>query len=426
MDEQFEKNDLTAAEEVAEDIQIHEGGEETEEPKSEIPDELPILPLRGLVVYPQTAIPLTVGQPRSMKLVDDVVGGNRLIGLVSARDPELEAPGPDEIYEMGTLAQIHRLFRAPDGTIRLLVQGLTRIKIAEYVAQEPYLRARVEAAPEEQEESIEIEALTRNVVDQFTRLADLVPSIPSELISSTLNVDDPLQLVYAVATYVRVDLEEAQTLLELDSVEEKLRHLMNLLGKELEVLELGRKIQTEAQSEMEKMQREYYLREQLKAIQRELGEGDEQAVEIEEFRKRIAAAGMPEEAEKEALRELDRLSKLPVAAAEYGVIRTYLDWLTDLPWSKRTDDNLDIRHARTVLDEDHYGLKDVKERILEYLAVRKLRAERADERSAEDVQRDYIRRERQGQSCVLWDRPVWVKRPWARQLRGLWAANLFA
>jgi ATP-dependent Lon protease len=399
MSDQTEREELTPeAENVMEeqdDIQIREE-EHSEEREPEIPAELPILPLRGLVVYPQTAIPLTVGQPRSMKLVDEVVGGNRLIGLFTAKNPELEMPGPNDIYQIGTLAAIHRLFRAPDGTIRLLVQGLARIQIEEYLGEEPYLRARIHALPETAEETLEVEALTRNVVDQFTRLADLVPSIPSELISSALNVDDPLQLVYAVATYVRIDLEEAQHLLELDAVDEKLHLLMNLLGKELEVLELGRKIQTEAQSEMEKMQREYYLREQLKAIQRELGEGDEQAVEVDEFRKKIAEAGMPEEAQKEALRELDRLSKLPIAAAEYGVIRTYLDWLTDLPWSERTEDNLDIANARRVLDEDHYGLKDIKERILEYLAVRKLRTERADERSEEQSQKDYVRRERQG------------------------------
>lgn len=369
--------------------------DDDEQRESDVPEELPILPLRGLVVYPQTAIPFTVGQPRSMKLVDDVVAGSRLIGLVTAKNPELETPGPEDVYEVGTLASIHRLFRAPDGTIRLLVQGLARIKIDDYTSLEPYLRAKVHAVPEIVEDSLEVEALTRNVVDQFTRLADLVPSIPSELISSTLNVDDPLQLVYAVATYIRIDLADSQKLLELDSVEEKLRHLTTILSKELEVLELGRKIQTEAQSEMEKMQREYYLREQLKAIQRELGEGDEQTVEVDEFRKKIAEAGMPEEAEKEALRELDRLSKLPVAAAEYGVIRTYLDWLTSLPWSKRTEDNLDIANARRVLDEDHYGLKDIKERILEYLAVRKLRAERADEDS-DTANTDYIRRDRQG------------------------------
>jgi ATP-dependent Lon protease len=367
------------------------------EPRPAVPAELPILPLRGVVVYPQTVIPLTVGQPRSIKLVDEVVNGDRLVGLVTAVNPELETPGPDDIYRVGTLASIHRLFRAPDGTIRMLVQGLTRIAVDEFVATEPYLRAKIHATPENVEETIEIEALMRNVVGQFTRLSELVPTIPSELISSALNVDDPLQLVYTIATYIRIDLDEAQALLELDSTEAKLRRLMTILNKELEVLELGRKIQTEAQTEMEKVQREYYLREQLKAIQRELGEGDEQTVEIEEFRAKIEASGMPEEARKEADRELDRLSKLPTAAAEYGVIRTYLDWLTSLPWNVRTEDNLDIGHARGVLDEDHYGLKDIKERILEYLAVRKLRAERGLTEPSEDEQpMDRIRRERAG------------------------------
>ena len=376
-------------------IEEEEEDELFEETDSEVPDELPILPLRGVVVFPQTAIPLTVGQPRSIKLVDEVVANDRLIGLVTSKDPELETPGPDDVYNVGTLASIHRLFRAPDGTIRLLVQGLARIEVEEYTGTEPYLKARVRPIPETVEDTLEVEALVRNVVEQFTQLADLVPNIPGELISSALNVDDPLQLVYAIGTYVRITLEDAQHLLELDSTEAKLRRLMSLLSKELEVLELGRKIQTEAQSEMEKMQREYYLREQLKAIQRELGEGDEQTVEVEEFRKKIAEAGMSEEAEKEAIRELDRLSKLPTAAAEYGVIRTYLDWLTSLPWSKRTDDSLEIPRAREVLDEDHYGLKDIKERILEYLAVRKLRKERANELETEEVT-DVIRRQRQG------------------------------
>lgn len=369
--------------------------EDDEEDFNSIPSEIPILPLRGLVVYPQTAIPLTVGQPRSIKLVDEVVSGNRLVGLVTAKDPELETPGPDDVHQIGTLASIHRLFRAPDGTIRLLVQGVARIQVEEYTATEPYLKARISSSPEIVEDTLEVEALVRNVVDQFTRLADLVPNIPGELVSSTLNVDDPLQLVYAIATYIRIDLDAAQHLLEIDSTEAKLRLLMELLSKEIEVLELGRKIQTEAQSEIEKTQRDYYLREQLKAIQRELGEGDEQLIEIEEFRRKIAEAGMPEEAEKEANRELDRLSKLPIAAAEYGVIRTYLDWLTSLPWSKRSEDNLDIENARRVLDEDHYGLEDVKERILEYLAVRKLRAERASELEEQEIT-DHVRRERQG------------------------------
>jgi ATP-dependent Lon protease len=385
--------DVDMMDDEAQDVVVTTLDDNGEQP--DIPPELPLLPLRGLVVYPQTAVPLTVGQPRSIKLVDEVVSGDRQIALVTAKDPDMETPGPDDIYRVGTIATIHRLFRAPDGTIRMLVQGLARISVDDFSSTEPFLRAKVQAAPETVEKSLEVQALTRNVIDLFTRLADLVPSIPGELISNALNVDDPLQLVYTIATYIRIDLQDAQQILELDSVEAKLRTLMSILTKELEVLELGRKIQTEAQSEMEKVQREYFLREQLKAIQRELGEGDEQTVEVEEFRKKIEECGLPEEARKEATRELDRLAKLPTAAAEYGVIRTYLDWMTSLPWSKRTDDNLDIAHARGVLDEDHYGLKDIKERILEYLAVRKLRAERHEEFKASD-QSDYLRRHREG------------------------------
>ncbi len=393
----------TAADEMelGEDVAvIHDESDAPRDTQTPIPAELPILPLRGVVVFPQTVIPLTVGQPRSIKLVDEAMSGDRLIGLFTATNPELETPGPEEIYKIGTLASIHRLFRAPDGTIRMLVQGLQRITIDEFTSLDPYLRAKVTPKPETIEDDIKVTALTRNVTDQFSRLAELVPSIPGELIQSTLNVDDPLQLVYTISTYIRIDLDEAQNLLELESTTDKLHALMTILSKELEVLELGRKIQTEAQTEMEKMQREYFLREQLKAIQRELGEGDEQTVEVEEFRRKIEESGMTEEARKEATRELDRLAKLPTAAAEYGVIRTYLDWLTGLPWQKRSDDNLQISHAREVLDEDHYGLKDIKERILEYLAVRKLRLERAAELSESEAkhgeQYDQIRRKREG------------------------------
>ncbi|MCA9895559.1 MAG: LON peptidase substrate-binding domain-containing protein, partial [Anaerolineae bacterium] len=362
---------------------------------SDVPAEVPILPLRGLVVYPHTAIPLTVGQQRSLKLVDDVIEGNRLVGLFTALNPELETPGPDDIYRVGTLAAIHRLFRAPDGTIRLLVQGLKRIRIEEFTSEEPYLNARIKELPEAVEGEIEVEALERNVMEQFRHLADLMPSIPPELVTTALATDDPLQLAYSVATYVRIDLENAQKLLEEDSTQQKLRLLLELLNKEVEVLELGRKIQTEAQSEMEKSQREYYLREQLKAIQRELAEGDDSTEEVGQFRKAIDEAGMSEEARKEAERELDRLSKLSVASAEYGVIRTYLDWLVNMPWNKRTEDNLDISHARQVLEEDHYGLKDIKERILEFLAVRKLRAERGTELKSQEEEYS-VRRDRQG------------------------------
>jgi ATP-dependent Lon protease len=362
-----------------------------------IPETLAILPLRGLVVYPLTAVPLTVGQPRSVKLVDDAAAGQRIIGLVTSKNSELETPGANDLYRVGTAALVHRLFRAPDGTIRLLVQGLARFRIVEFIQTEPFLQARIERAPETTEDSLEVEALMRNISTQFQRLGELVPAMPAELLSAALSVEDPRQFVYTVATYQRMDLADAQSLLEMDSVVGKMRRLLTLLNKEVEVLELGRKIQTEAQSEMEKVQRDYFLREQMKAIQRELGEGDEQTVEIESLRQQIEQAGMPDEARREATRELDRLAKLPPQAAEYGVIRTYLDWLTNLPWKKISDDNLDIKHARTVLDEDHYDLEDVKERILEYLAVRKLRFERrSDPAPAVPPVVDYIRSEREG------------------------------
>ncbi len=373
-----------------------DSGEGVDAPPA-IPDNLAILPLRGVVVYPLTAVPLTVGQPRSVKLVDDAAVGQRIIGLVTSTDPELETPGPADLYRVGTAAVVHRLFRAPDGTIRLLVQGLARFRVVEFTQEEPYLRASIELTPEVlTEESLEVEALMRNIGGQFQKLGELVPSMPAELLSAALGVEDPRQFVYTVATYQRMELADAQHLLELDSVVEKLRRLLTLLAKEVEVLELGRKIQSEAHTEMEKVQRDYFLREQMKAIQRELGEADEQTVEIEGLRQKIAESGMPEEASREATRELDRLAKLPTAAAEYGVIRTYLDWLTSLPWSKMTTDNLDVPHARQVLDEDHYDLEDIKERILEFLAVRKLRAERREAEPETTAAVDYIRREREG------------------------------
>ena len=360
-----------------------------------IPSSLPILPLRGLVVYPETAVPLTIGQPRSIRLVDDVVAGeDRLIGLVTSRDPELEIPEPKDLYEIGTVAMIHRLFRAPDGTIRLLVQGTARFKLGEFTQHEPYLKAEIHLIPETEEEGVEVEALARNARDQFAHIGELITSIPRELVGSVQAIEDPLQTVYTIANFQRMDLSAAQSLLELDSVKEKLHKLVGILTREIEVLEIGQKIQNEARSEIEKVQRDYFLREQLKAIQRELGESDEQTAEVEELRQKIEAAKMPEEADKQARRELDRLSHLPTAAAEYGVIRTYLDWMVSLPWSVITEDNLDISHAREVLDQDHFGLEDVKERILEYLAVRKLRHERKDELAPETT--DEIRRVREG------------------------------
>ncbi len=374
-----------------------EGGSLTQENEllAKLPDEMPILPLRGVVVYPETTVPLTIGQPRSIRLIDDVVAKDRIIGLVAAKDPELENPGPDDLYSIGTVAVVNRLFRAPDGTIRLLIQGIARFKLVEFTQVEPYLKARIQLIPEEQETGLEIEALARNTRNQFEHISELVPSIPRELVASIASLEDPLQTIYTIANFQRMDPEESQEILEINSVSEKLHKLVGILAREGEVLELGQKIQNEARSEIEKVQREYFLREQLKAIQRELGEGDEQSADVEEFRKKLEASMMPPEAEKQAKRELERLSRLPSAAAEYGVIRTYLDWLVSLPWATTTTDNLDIQHARRILDEDHYGLKDVKERILEYLAVRKLRKDRSSE-IEKSKNTDYIRKMREG------------------------------
>jgi ATP-dependent Lon protease len=371
-----------------EDAEIE--GEETE-----VPNDLAILPLRGVVVYPLTFQALNVGQPRSIQLVDDATVKKQMIGLVTSRNAEIEEPGPDDVYDLGVAATIHRMIKAPDGTIRLLVQGVERIQIQRWAAEEPYLRAQVATRPDSVEDSLEVEALMRNAVDLLRRLVSLVSQLPDELLTAAINLDDPRQLVYFIATNIRMEIPDAQAILEIDSVREKLLKLTSIMTKELEVLELGRMIQSEAQSEMEKMQREYFLREQLKAIKKELGEADEQTLEVEEYRTKIAESGMPEEAEKEALRELSRMEKMPPQAAEYSVIKTYLDWLTDMPWQVATEDQLDIAHARQVLDEDHYDLEDIKERILEYLAVRKLKLERKEEREQEEVT-DLIREEREG------------------------------
>ena len=372
--------------------------EQSESRGPNIPAELAILPLRNVVVYPMMWLPLTVGQPRSVRLVDDAVVENRMVGLFTSKNPQIEEPSPDEIYHIGTAAVVHRMLKAPDGTIRLIVQGIERIRIDSFTQTEPYLRAKVTPIPDTLEESLELEALSRNAQEQFRRLVALVPHLPDELQTAVMNVEDARQLVYLIASSLRMDLADAQSILEIANVRDKLMKLNTLLAKELEVLELGQKIQSQAQGEMEKMQREYFLREQLKAIKKELGEEDEQAAEINELEERISKAGMPEEAEKEARRELDRMRKMPTQAAEYSVIKTYLDWLTSLPWQESTEDNLDIAHARRVLDEDHYDLKEVKDRILEFLAVRKLRTERKGERPAEEEEegRDRIRREREG------------------------------
>jgi len=362
----------------------HEPPKEEEQGGSPpIPEELPILPLRGTVVYPLTVIPLSVGQARSIRLVDDVTTGSRLIGLVATHDPAIEDAGPEQVYRTGTAATIVRLLRAPDDTVRLIVQALERIRLREFTAEEPYLKARVEVALENAEKTVEVKALMANTVELFRRLVSLSTHLTEELLMAVMNFDDPRQLVYALAgNILRLELKDAQELLELDNVADKLKKLNAIMTKELEVLELSKKIASQAQGEMEKSQREYMLREQMKQIRKELGEEDEQTVEAREYEKKIAEAHMTPEAEKEAQRELARMKTMPPAAAEYHVIKTYLDWLCDLPWAKSTLDALDIARARQILDDDHYDLKEVKQRILEYLSVRKLRLERGGDEEA--------------------------------------------
>ncbi len=342
----------------------------------EIPEELPVLPLRNVVVFPLSFLPLSVGQPRSVRLVDDVAVSDRVIALAAMIDPEIPEPPPEGVYTVGTAAYVHRMVKGGDGNIGLFVQGLQRIRIDEWTAEEPYLMARVTVLSDAVDQTVEVEALMRNVIELFGRLVNLVPHLPEELIGAIESMDDPRALSYFIASNTRMEVEDAQKFLEMETIEMRLRALVTLLNRELEVLELGRQIQQEARGEMEQVQREYFLRQQMKAIQKELGETDESLAELEQMEERIKASGMPDEAEKEALRELGRLKSLPEASAEYGVIRTYLDWMVSLPWNVTTDDNLDITHAREVLDEDHYDLDDIKERILEFLAVQKLRRER--------------------------------------------------
>jgi ATP-dependent Lon protease len=337
-----------------------------------LPDALPVLPLRETVTFPETLTPLAVGQERSIKLVDDVLGANRMLAMVAARDPEDDEPKPDGLYEVGVVGVVARMLKVPDGTLRILVQGTQRVRLGPYVAEEPYLVARIAEMPDVVEEGPELEALTRNVQRTFSEIVEHIPYLPEELQMAVANIEDPAALGHLIAGALRISTEEKQGLLEEVDVAARLRRLSQILARELEVVQLGSQIQSQVQSEVDKGQREFFLRQQLKAIQDELGEGDEQQAEVNELRERIEAAELPEHARKAADRELSRLEKLPPAAAEHGVIRTYLEWLVELPWSKATEDDLDIAHAREVLDADHYDLEKVKDRILEYLAVRKL------------------------------------------------------
>jgi ATP-dependent Lon protease len=358
-------------------VSIHipsaEGEVATAAVRTHLPEALPVLPMRDAVPFPETLTPLAIGQERAIKLVNDVLAGNRMLVMVASKDPEKEEPGPGDLYGVGVAGVVARMLKMPDGTIRILVHGAQRVEVVDYVATEPYLIARIVEAPDELVPSPELEALNRNVQATFSRIIEEVPYLPDELQVAVANLDDPGELAHMIAGALRIKAEEKQALLEERDVAKRLRMLSELLARELELVEIGTKIQSQVQSEMEKGQREYFLRQQLRAIQEELGEVDETQAEAEELRDRIEQAGLPEHAAKQAERELQRFERLPPQSVEHGMIRTYLEWLADLPWSRSTEDLLELNDARAVLDRDHYDIERVKDRILEFLAVRKLK-----------------------------------------------------
>ncbi len=340
-----------------------------------LPSELPVLPLRDTVLFPNSFMPLAVARESSVRLIDEAIANGKLIGVFAQRDPALDDPLQADLYPIGTATHIHKMFRLPDGSLRLIVQGLSRIRLDEVVAIKPYLHARVSAAEDELKEPdrLEIDALLRNIKSNFQKVVSLSPLLSDDLQTLALNIEEPARLADFIASSLStISTATKQEVLETLDVRARMDNLNRILIKELEVLELGSKIQSQVQSEVGRNQREYFLREQLKAIQKELGEDDDQQKEIDELREKIQAVGMPEAVLKEANRELDRLSRMPAAAAEYTVSRTYLDWLVALPWNKRTEETIDLARTKRVLDEEHSGLARAKDRILEYLAVRKL------------------------------------------------------
>jgi ATP-dependent Lon protease len=374
--------------------------------KESIPEELPILPLRGTVAFPFIIMPLSIGVPRSTKLIKSAVQNSTMIGLVVSKQPEIDEPEPDELYETGVIARIHRVVRSEKGSLQVIVQGIERFKVETWTQTEPFLMAKITIEPDiiEEDQEMEIEALRRRILELSNTIVEYMPQVPNEITEFLDQVEDSRIIAYTIASNMRMDFEDRLKVLQEDTLREKMAHLVRLMSHEVELLEIGQQIRSETQEELDKAQREFYLRQQLKAIQKELGEDDEQAI-FTEYREKIENAGIPEEAKKEALRELSRMEKLQPQSAEYGVIQTYLDWMVELPWNKLSEDNLDIVHAREVLDTDHYDIKDVKERILEYLAVRKLRLERNME--DEPVEPGY-EQDRAGGSILLFVGPPGV------------------
>jgi ATP-dependent Lon protease len=343
----------------------------TRNPKS--PDILGILPLQEAVLFPNTVIPLAVVKKPGIALVEEALREGKPIGLVVMRDKDIDEPGPGDVRRIGTIGTVQKMLKVPDGTLRCIVAGGPVFRIDEFVGTEPYLAATFTELPDITRESDDVVAMQRNLATLFSKLLGYLPQAPREMEMEVNNISDPNLLTYFVASTMRLDTSDRQSILEERNTEKRLRKLTMLITKELEVVELGHKIQSDIQREMEKNQREFYLRQQLRAIQEELGETDPQQAEANELRKKVDEAKMPEDVKKAADRELDRLSKVPTASPEYSVIRTYLDWLTQLPWAKSTSDQIDIPQARRVLDEDHYDLEKIKDRIVEYLAVGKLK-----------------------------------------------------
>ena len=335
--------------------------------------EIPLLAIRNTVIFPVLAFPINVGRDKSLKAVDQAMEGDRLMGIVAQTDAKLEDPNTDELHVVGTAVKILKSVKMPGNKLNVIIQGLSRIKILEFIHTEPYLKAKVQMIEEEEIKGVEVNALLMNLREQAQKIIELSPHIPSEASFLVKSIDNPAILSDIVASNLSVSVEEKQELLETLDVKERMDKVIALLSKEIQVLELSNKIQTEVKGEMDKAQREYFLREQMKAIQKELGEVDERQEEFEELKRSIKRAQMPKEVEKVAMKELRRMSRMSPGAAEYTVSRTYLDWLIELPWQKSSEDVLDIKEAKKHLDEDHYGLSKVKDRILEYLAVRKLK-----------------------------------------------------
>ncbi|HVM62183.1 MAG TPA: endopeptidase La [Verrucomicrobiae bacterium] len=340
----------------------------------DLPSQLPILPMSDVVVFPHMVAPLLVSNTQSIRLIDDVVAGHRLLGVTWQTDPDADEPRPDQLHPFGCIVRVVRMLKFPDESVRVLIQGMRRMRIVRVETTTPYLQAKVAPVDDELESTLEISALARNAANQFQEIIGLSPSLPDELRVALVNIDDPGKLADVIAANLNISLHEKQQLLEAVRVKTRLTLLTSLLNREIEVLHLGSEIQNKVNSALSKSQREYFLREQLKAIQKELGETGEQGSEIKELRDKIDKAQMPADVKKVAIKEADRLVTMTPAAAEYTVSRSYLDWLIALPWSKSTDDKLDIVQAKHILDADHYDLEPVKKRILEYLSVLKLRS----------------------------------------------------